>query len=117
MADFDEVAAGLRAWAKGDLLAEAATELLIWHETWPGSLTFQKAAMESGEGMWRIDWDKARKIAKAPNPRTERQRSILSLAVAIATDQYDLSTMGQQHRRAILRSIAHAMHAGELVNA
>jgi hypothetical protein len=116
VADIDEVAAGLRAWAKGNLLAEAATELLIWHETWIESPTFQKTAMESGEGMWRINWDKARKLASTPNPRTQRQRSVLSLAIALATDQYDLSTMGQQHRRAILRSIAHAMHADELVN-
>jgi hypothetical protein len=34
VADFDETVSGLRAWAEGDWIATAATELLISHETW-----------------------------------------------------------------------------------
>ena len=46
---FDDLAAALRAWAKGLLCLEAAAELLIGHRWWLFRAEFLAIAVESGQ--------------------------------------------------------------------
>jgi hypothetical protein len=48
---FDELAAALRAWAKGLFTAEAAVELLIGHGSWLYRQDFLEIAVEFGQGI------------------------------------------------------------------
>ena len=48
---FDDLAAALRAWAKGLFSAEAAVELLIGHRSWLYREDFLEIAVEFGRGI------------------------------------------------------------------
>lgn len=119
MADFESVAAGLRAWAKDDRINTAAVELLVWHETWPRRADFIDACVDlpepddedeaDDEGPWaRIRWSKAKAFADS-NPRASTSElSILKLAIAIGSDEYRLANMGRAHGAAIVLAFATA---------
>lgn len=110
MSDFDELVAGLRAWAEGDWIAKAATELLISHETWIRRRDFIDACTGSGEGMTRILWDDARKFANRRSLRASTtEQAVLRLAVAIGSDEYRLASMGRANAQAIVKAFATAL--------
>jgi hypothetical protein len=109
MADFDAIVAGLRAWAEGDWIATAATELLISHETWVRRSDFARACTDSGEGMTRIRWDDARAFADGGPRCSTTELAVLRLAVAIGSDEYRLAAMGRANADMILRAFATAL--------
>ena len=116
MPEFEELAAGLRAWSEGDRIATAATELLITHETWLRRRDFLAAcadvneAGEDGPAMTRIRWGDALEFAGG-NPRASTtELAVLRLAVAIGSDEYRLASMGTRltRRRSCGRSPRHS---------
>jgi len=109
MADFEELAAGLRAWAYGDWIATAATELLISHETWLRRGSFLAACTDTGEGMTRIRWDDARAFADGGPRCSTTELAVLRLAVAIGSDEYRLAAMGRANAGSIIRAFATAL--------
>lgn len=110
MPDFDELAAGLRAWAEGDQICSAAVELLIWHETWIRRADFIAACTDSFDGMTAILWDKAEKFAKRPALRgSTHEITMLQIAVAIGADRYRLAGKGRAGAAAIMRAFAAAL--------
>lgn len=112
MADFDALAAGLRAWADGDRIATAAVELLISHQTWLYRQDFITACTDSGDGMTRIWWDRARVFAESAEvPASTTEIAVLRLAVAIGADDYRLASMGRANKDAIMRAFAAALRA------
>lgn len=108
--DFEETAAGLRAWAEGDWIATAAVELLIGHETWVRRRDFLAACTDSGEGMTRIRWDDVREFAGSPQvPASTTEIAVLRLAVAIGSDDYRLASMGRANKDLITQAFATAL--------
>jgi hypothetical protein len=88
---FDEIAAGLRAWAKGLFSAEAAVELLIGHGSWLCREDFLEVAVEFGRGfvngsvMAAIDWEAAIAGLEAGRlPCSSSEEQMLRLAASIA---------------------------------
>jgi hypothetical protein len=113
MPDYDETVAGLRAWAEGDWIATAATELLISHETWLRRGDFPAACIDSGEGMSRIRWDDAREFARSTNaPASTTEFAVLRLAVAIGSDDYRLAAMGRANAGMIIAAFTMALGRG-----
>lgn len=107
MASPEELAAGLRAWAAGDRINEAAVELLIAHGTWLRRGGFLRAAVDQGDGMARIDWDAAREFER-DSPASTTERAVLRLAVAIGSEEFRLAAMGRANGQAITRAVAAA---------
>jgi hypothetical protein len=107
MADIDEIVKGLRAWAAGDRINEAAVELLIAHGTWLRRGDFLRAAIDQGDGMARVDWDAAREFER-DSPASTTERAMLRLAVAIGSDEFRLAAMGPANAQAITRALAAA---------
>jgi hypothetical protein len=68
---FDDLAAALRAWAKGLFSAEAAVELLIGHASWLYREDFLEIAVEFGQGisggvvMAAVDFEAAARALEA----------------------------------------------------
>jgi hypothetical protein len=88
---FDDLAAALRAWAKGVFTAEAAVELLIGHGLWLYRQDFVEIAVESGRGiadgvaMAAVDWQAAVAALEAGRlPCSGGEGRILRLAASIA---------------------------------
>lgn len=114
MADFEEIAAGLRAWAEGDQVNTAAVELIIWHETWIRRRDFLAAAAdvyeadEDGPAMSRIRWDDARAFADGTPRCSTSELGILRLAIAIGAGDFALSGFGRVHRRKAAEAFAAA---------
>lgn len=109
MADFDETVAALRAWAEGDWIATAATELLIEHETWLRRGSFHAACIDTDEDMSRIKWDEAREFAAGSARASTTELAVLRLAVAIGSDEYRLASMGRANADMIIRAFATAL--------
>jgi hypothetical protein len=112
MTDFESVAAGLRAWAKGDRINTAAVELLIEHETWIRRRDFLVACTDSGDGMTRIRWTAAREFADSAPLCSTTEHAVLRIAVAIGSDEYRLAAMGRANADAIIRAFTTAMRRG-----
>lgn len=109
MTGFSQIATGLRAWAEGDLIATAAAELLISHETWLRRGDFPAACMDIHEDMSRIRWDDARAFIDRGVPCSTTELAVLKLAVAIGSDDYRLASMGRANADAIMRAFATAL--------
>jgi hypothetical protein len=112
MPDFDKLAAGLRAWAEGDWIATAATELLIAHETWLRRGSFIAACTDTEEGMTRIRWDDARAFADGGPRCSTTELAVLRLAVAIGSDEYRLASMGRANAGFIIQAFTMALGRG-----
>lgn len=113
MADFDKLAAGLRAWAEGDWIATAATELLISHETWLRRRDFPAACIDTAEDMSRIRWDDAREFTRSTDAAASTTEfAVLRLAVAIGSDEYRLSAMGRANAGMIIAAFTMALGRG-----
>jgi hypothetical protein len=110
--DFDELAAGLRTWAKGDWINTAAVELLIGHETWLRRGDFPAAAIEGDAEMADIDWRKAKEFLADPPACSTTELAVLRLAVAIGADDYRLASMGSKNAHLIIRAFTTALHNG-----
>jgi hypothetical protein len=116
---FEDLAAGLRGWARGRTAHEqAAVELLIWHETWlrrpdfKGTCITQRAA-----GLVAIiDWEEAREFIDRSYaqrgqrivPASSSQRRVLDLAVALGENMFGLSSMGVVHQWHMASAFARA---------
>lgn len=116
---FEDLAAGLRGWARGGTAHEqAAVELLIWHETWLRRPDFKGACItQLAAGLVaRIDWYEAREFidryyaqrGQQPLPASTSERAVLDLAVALGEDQFRLSALGHAHKRAAAQAFAAA---------
>jgi hypothetical protein len=88
---FDQIAAGLRAWAKGLFSAEAAVELLIGHGSWLCREDFLEVAVEFGRGivdgsvMAAVAWEAAVAGLEAGRlPCSSSEAQMLRLAASIA---------------------------------
>ncbi len=107
---FEDLAAGLRGWARGRAAHEqAAVELLIWHETWLRRPDFKGACItQRAAGLVAIlNWEGAREFvnrgflprgAGRPLPASSSQRRLLDFAVALGENMFGLSSMGIAHR-------------------
>jgi len=114
--DFESTVAGLRAWAKGDRIATAATELLIWHETWLRRADFIAACTDSFDEMTAVRWEAARKFAARKNLRgSTHEVTMLQLAVAVGSDEYRLAGKGRANAAAIMRALAMAMEQEDML--
>jgi len=87
---FDDLAAALRAWAKGLFTGEAAVELLIGHGSWLYREDFLEIAVEFGQGitdgavMAAVDWEAAVAALDAGRlPCSGGEGRILRLAASI----------------------------------
>lgn len=110
MPDFEELAAGLRAWAEGDRINTAAVELLIEHETWLRRGAFIRACTDSGDGMTRISWQDAKAFAGGEGLlASTTERAVLRLAIAIGSDEYRLASMGRANAAAIVHAFTMAV--------
>jgi hypothetical protein len=107
MADFDETAAGLRAWAATDEPGvQAAVGLLAWHESWLRRADFKAACVGSDQGAPYIRWDMAAKFAAAGPRCSSSEMTILTTAIAIAGDAFGLYGLGRNGRRAVVEAFA-----------
>jgi len=106
---FEDLAAGLRGWARGSTAHEqAAVELLIWHEAWLRRPDFKGACItQRAAGLVAIiNWEEAREFIDRgctqrghPGlPASSSQRRLLDLAVALGENMFGLSSMGAVHR-------------------
>jgi hypothetical protein len=115
---FEDLAAGLRAWAKDDQINTAAVELLIWHETFLRRADFIGACVdlpdpddedEVDDGPWaRIRWTDAQAFAGSSPRASTTELAVLQLAVAIGSNQFRLSGLGHAHKRASAQAFASA---------
>jgi hypothetical protein len=87
---FDDLAAAIRAWAKGWLPTEAAAELLISHRTWLLREDFLQVAVEVGWEPFRggevaaIDFVAAADAVQGMLPCSDGERQVLLVAASIA---------------------------------
>jgi hypothetical protein len=88
---FDDLAAALRAWAKGLFTAEAAVELLIGHRSWLYREDFLEIAVEFGQGiasgavMAAVDFEAAARALEAGAlPCSGGEGRVLRIAASIA---------------------------------
>ena len=106
---FEDLAAGLRGWARSRTAHEqAAAELLIWHETWLRRPDFKGACItQRAAGLVAIiNWEEAREFIERgctqrghPGlPASSSQRRLLDFAVALGENMFGLSSMGAVHR-------------------
>ena len=85
----DDLAAAIRAWAKGWLPAEAAAELLIAHRTWLLREDFLQVAVEVGWEPFRgrevaaIDFAAAADAVQGMLPCSDGERQVLLVAASL----------------------------------
>jgi hypothetical protein len=109
MTEFDDLAAGLRAWASGSSNNEAAVELLIWHETWIRQADFAARCVRTGaNGDAWILWAGAADFAESGPRASSSELAVLNLAVALGEDRFGLSGFGRVHKRKAAEAFAHA---------
>jgi hypothetical protein len=123
-ADFEGLAAGLRAGTRGsDPHVRAAVELLIGQgEHWLNREDFRVAAI-GGNGMLggelaeaRVRWDEARQFLAGPGmTASTSQRAILDIAIAIGSNSYRLSRMDDEQARAIVKAFADALNVEVII--
>jgi hypothetical protein len=116
---FEDLAAGLRGWARGGTAHEqAVVELLIWHETWLRRPDFKGACItQMAPGLIaRIDWEEAREFVdrgwaqrgQRTLPASSSQRRLLDFAVALGENMFGLSSMGVVHKWNMANAFARA---------
>jgi hypothetical protein len=117
---FEDLAKGLRGWARGQTAHEqAAVDLLIWHETWLRRPDFKGAAItQLSAGLVAIiNWYEAREFIdrgycpagqQRPLPASSSQRRLLDFAVAVGENQFGLQSMGHVHRWHMAQAFARA---------
>jgi hypothetical protein len=87
---FDDLAAAIRAWAKGWLPTEAAAELLISHRTWLLRQDFLQVAVEvrwepfRGREVAAVDFAVAADAVQGVLPCSDGERQVLLVAASIA---------------------------------
>ena len=87
---FDDLAAAIRAWAKGWLPTEAAAELLISHQAWLLREDFLRAAVEVrwepflGRQVAAVDFAAAAEAVQGVLPCSDGERQVLLVAASIA---------------------------------
>ena len=87
---FDDLAAAIRAWAKGWLPAEAAAELLVAHQGWLLREDFLQVAVEAGWEPFRdreiaaVDFAAAAEAVQGVLPCSDGERQVLLVAASIA---------------------------------
>ena len=87
---FDDLAAAIRAWAKGWLPAEAAAELLIAHRAWLEREDFLQVAVEAewepfrGREVAVIDFTAAADAVQGVLPCSDGERQVVLVAASIA---------------------------------
>ena len=88
---FDNLAAALRAWAKGLFSTEAAVELLIGHGSWLYREDFLEIAVEFGQGITSgvvlaaVDFEAAsRALGAGALPCSGGEGRVLRIAASIA---------------------------------
>jgi len=88
---FDDLAAALRAWAKGLFSTEAAVELLIGHRSWLYREDFREIAVEFGQGitsgavMASVDFEEAaHALGAGMLPCSGGEGRVLRIAASIA---------------------------------
>ncbi len=87
---FDDLAAAIRAWAKGWLPTEAAAELLISHQAWLLREDFLRAAVEVrwepflGRQLAAVDFAAAAEAVQGVLPCSDGERQVLLVAASIA---------------------------------
>jgi hypothetical protein len=80
---FDDLAAAIRAWAKGWLPTEAAAELLISHQAWLLREDFLRAAVEVrwepflGRQLAAVDFAAAAEAVQGVLPCSDGERQVL----------------------------------------
>jgi hypothetical protein len=110
MPDFEELAVGLRRGASGrDDRERAAVELLIWHETFMRRRDFFEAAIGIRGDAYYVSWDRARRFAEHAAGVSSSQRTVLELAVWIASDPLGLSRLGYMHTYKAAEALAAAL--------
>ena len=116
---FEDLAAGLRGWARGGTAHEqAAVELLLWHETWLRRRDFKGACItQRAAGLVAIiNWEEAREFidrgctqrGQPGLPASSSQRRLLDFAVALGENMFGLSSMGGVHRWHMAAAFARA---------
>lgn len=122
---FEDLAKGLRGWARHQTAHEqAAVELLIWHETWLRRPDFKEAAItQLAPGLVaRINWEAAREFIdqgyltgaaiqrrEHPLPASTSERAVLDVAVALGENMFRLPGLGHVHRRKVAEAFAAAL--------
>ena len=87
---FDDLAAAVRAWAKGWLPTEAAVELLISHRAWLEREDFLRVAVEvrwepfRGREVAVVDFAAAADAVQGVLPCSDGERQVLLVAASIA---------------------------------
>jgi len=106
---FEDLAAGLRGWARsGTRHEQAAVELLIWHETWLRRPDFKGACITHRPArlLAIVNWREAREFigrgyarrGQQAVPASASQQRLLDFAVALGENMFGLSTMGMVHQ-------------------
>jgi hypothetical protein len=87
---FEDLAAAIRAWAKGWLPTEAAAELLIGHRAWLLREDFLRVAVEvrwepfRGREVAAVDFAAAADAVRGVLPCSDGERQVLLVAASIA---------------------------------
>ncbi|NMR21152.1 hypothetical protein [Cellulomonas fimi] len=111
---FEQIATGLRAWARGLYPAEAAVELLLAHRGWLHRLDFTRTVLwvsDDGPGCIGIDWAAAAELARRA-PAAGSEAAMLQVAVGLAGHVLEqplgdlLSRLDQVNTTIVLHAIA-----------
>ena len=112
---FDQIATGLRAWARGLYPLEAAVEVLLAHRGWLHRTDFRRAALwisDDGPSFIGIDWAAVATFAGRA-PASGSEIAMLCVAASLAGQDVHrplgdlLSGLDQTNTAIVLHAIAH----------
>jgi hypothetical protein len=110
---YDEVVRGLYAWVRHhDLHVRAAVTLLIAHDVWLHREEFRQTCLRrTSDGDWWIDWRAAREAFDAGELRcaSSTEVAMLDFAIALGTDCFRFSRMGETNTRLLMDATALAL--------
>ena len=113
---FEQIATGLRAWAHGLYVVEAAVEVLLAHRAWLRRVDFRRAALwisDDNPAYIGVDWTNAARFAGRA-PASGSEIAMLRVAVGLAGQEVPeslgdlLSGLDQANIAIVLDAVAHA---------
>ena len=110
MPEFEELAAGLRAWAVTmDASDRAAVELLIASRVWLERDDFYAAAVGTSGGVTYVSWHRAHAFAESDIYGSGGQLAVLRAACLIGIDQLRFAVLDGTNRQLVADAFASAL--------
>lgn len=106
----EQLAAGLRAWARDDRFTRAAVELLAGHGEWLDEPEFVKAAIKvEGDDFARIVWPRAAAYAEADVSSSASRMAVLRTAILLGSDEFRFSSLDRANKALVVTAFMTAL--------